>query len=92
MWLTRSGAGVGGQCRVEAAAGVPDEHVSRRRRPQRGDDRIAAVGQRRLLVDAGAVPGQVDRNPVVPELRQLGDRLIPAPRGVKTAVHEHESH
>ena len=89
MWLTLFGSGVRGEGGVESAAGMADEDVAGL---QRGDDRIPAVGERRLLVDQGAVARQVDGDAVMAEPLQLGDRVVPAPRGVKTAVHEDESH
>jgi hypothetical protein len=46
------GDGVGGECGVEPATGVPDEDVARR---DGGDDRVPPVGKRRLLVDQRAV-------------------------------------
>ena len=76
MWLTRSGRGVGGQRGVEPAAGVADEHVAGLQLSR--DDRVAAIGQRRLLVDARAVPGQVDGDAVVAEPLQFGDRRAPS--------------
>ena len=57
-----------------------------------GDDRVAAIGQRRLLIDERAVAGQVDGDAVVTQLFEFGDGAVPAPRGVKTAVYEQESH
>ena len=89
MWPTQIRCGIRGQRRVEAAAGMADQNVAGL---QHRDDRVAAVGQRRLLVDPGAVPRQVDGDPVMAKPFQLGDRAFPAPRGVKTAVHEDESH
>ncbi len=53
MWLTLLGNGVGGEGGVEPAAGVADEDVAG---SNRSDDRVPAVGERRLLVDQGAVP------------------------------------
>ena len=83
------GSGVGGQGGVEPAARVTDENIAGL---QRRDDRIAAVGQRRFLVDACAMTRKVYGDALVSQLFQLVDRPFPAPRGVKTSVHEDKTH
>ena len=83
------GRGVGGQGGVEPAAGVTDEEIAGL---QRRDDRVAAVGQRGLLVDACAMTRKVHGDALVSQPFQLVDRPFPAPRGVKTAVHEDKTH
>ncbi len=59
---------------------------------QFGHYRVATVGQRRFFVHACAVTGKVDGYTLVAERFQLRDGPLPAPRGVKTAVHENKTH
>ena len=81
--------GIGGQGGIEAASGMPDQHVGW---PHRRDDRIPTIGECGFLIDERPMAGEVDGDSVVAHRLKFGDGALPTPGGVKTAVYEDESH